>query len=293
MDRSFVSDEIASQPECWRRIPSVLGEARSLLPAAGERVAVIGCGTSWFMAMAYAALREGHGQGITDAWTPDQLPRDPRLRPDRGHHAIGDDDGGAGRARARPRPHPERGHHGRAGRGRERRGPNHRARVRGRAVGGPDPLRDHGPGVAAGIAGADDGAARGRRGGGARGAPGRPPGDRRRSPSWAPAGRSGWPTRRRSSCARRRRHGPRRIRRSSTATARSASRSQGATVWMFGTPPDGLAADVAATGATFVTSGALDPMAHLIVAQRLAVALAERRGVDPDQPRHLTRSVIL
>ncbi|WFB11712.1 sugar isomerase [Streptomyces sp. LX-29] len=37
----------------------------------------------------------------------------------------------------------------------------------------------------------------------------------------------------------------------------------------------------------------LDPMADLIRAQRLAVAVAEARGCDPDRPRNLTRSVIL
>ncbi|MBW5422845.1 sugar isomerase, partial [Streptomyces sp. BG9H] len=35
------------------------------------------------------------------------------------------------------------------------------------------------------------------------------------------------------------------------------------------------------------------PLADLIRAQRLAVALAESRGYDPDRPRNLTRSVIL
>jgi glucosamine 6-phosphate synthetase-like amidotransferase/phosphosugar isomerase protein len=36
-----------------------------------------------------------------------------------------------------------------------------------------------------------------------------------------------------------------------------------------------------------------DPLAVLIGAQRLAAALAERKGIDPDQPRALSRSVIL
>ena len=36
-----------------------------------------------------------------------------------------------------------------------------------------------------------------------------------------------------------------------------------------------------------------DPVAQLILAQRFAVAMAASRGLDPDQPRHLTRSVIL
>jgi fructoselysine-6-P-deglycase FrlB-like protein len=67
----------------------------------------------------------------------------------------------------------------------------------------------------------------------------------------------------------------------------------GRLTWLLGEAPAGLAAEVAATGATFVHHPELDPMAALVVAQRTAVALALRRGLDPDQPRHLTRSVIL
>lgn len=66
----------------------------------------------------------------------------------------------------------------------------------------------------------------------------------------------------------------------------------GRVTWMFGSAPEGLADDVRRTGGLFVTSD-LHPLADLIRAQRLAVALAEARGVDPDKPRHLTRSVIL
>jgi fructoselysine-6-P-deglycase FrlB-like protein len=63
--------------------------------------------------------------------------------------------------------------------------------------------------------------------------------------------------------------------------------------WMFGTPPAGLREQLAATGATWVNDTTIDPLADLIRAQRLAVALAAKRGLDPDQPRNLTRSVIL
>jgi glucosamine 6-phosphate synthetase-like amidotransferase/phosphosugar isomerase protein len=38
---------------------------------------------------------------------------------------------------------------------------------------------------------------------------------------------------------------------------------------------------------------ALDPLADLVRVQRLAVARAAARGLDPDLPRHLTRSVVL
>jgi fructoselysine-6-P-deglycase FrlB-like protein len=64
------------------------------------------------------------------------------------------------------------------------------------------------------------------------------------------------------------------------------------TVWVFGTPPPGLLEDLQVTGA-HVESSALDPMADLIRAQRLAVALAETKGLNPDEPQHLTRSVVL
>jgi fructoselysine-6-P-deglycase FrlB-like protein len=64
------------------------------------------------------------------------------------------------------------------------------------------------------------------------------------------------------------------------------------TVWVFGQPPPGLLEDLQATGA-YVESSGLDPMADLIRAQRLAVALAEAKGLNPDEPRHLTRSVVL
>jgi glucosamine--fructose-6-phosphate aminotransferase (isomerizing) len=63
-------------------------------------------------------------------------------------------------------------------------------------------------------------------------------------------------------------------------------------VWIFGTPPAGLVDQVAGTGARVVTS-ALDPLAQLIQVQRLAVAAAGARGLDPDHPRALTRSVVL
>jgi fructoselysine-6-P-deglycase FrlB-like protein len=64
------------------------------------------------------------------------------------------------------------------------------------------------------------------------------------------------------------------------------------TVWVFGLSPPGLLEDVQATGGYAECSG-LDPMADLIRAQRLAVALAVAKGLNPDQPRHLTRSVVL
>ncbi len=71
---SITSDEISTQPELWRRAVSLAEGAAELLPAAGERVAVVGCGTSLFMAQAYAALRESAGDGETDAFAASELP---------------------------------------------------------------------------------------------------------------------------------------------------------------------------------------------------------------------------
>ena len=66
--------EIASQPDCWRRAVALLPEVAGLLPAAGERVAVAGCGTSWFIAQSYAVAREAAGLGETDAFAASEMP---------------------------------------------------------------------------------------------------------------------------------------------------------------------------------------------------------------------------
>jgi fructoselysine-6-P-deglycase FrlB-like protein len=66
----------------------------------------------------------------------------------------------------------------------------------------------------------------------------------------------------------------------------------GRLAWMFGEAPAGLADQVAATGAEFVDHD-LDPLVDLVLAQRVAVARALSLGAEPDQPRNLTRSVVL
>jgi len=63
-------------------------------------------------------------------------------------------------------------------------------------------------------------------------------------------------------------------------------------VWMLGAADEKLGAEISATGAT-VRLSSLDPIVELVQAQRLAVELAESRGLDPDRPRHLTRSIVL
>jgi fructoselysine-6-P-deglycase FrlB-like protein len=66
----------------------------------------------------------------------------------------------------------------------------------------------------------------------------------------------------------------------------------GRVVWALGALPSGLADDIARTGATVLAFDE-DPSATLVRAQIVAEALARSRGLDPDRPRHLTRSVVL
>ena len=66
----------------------------------------------------------------------------------------------------------------------------------------------------------------------------------------------------------------------------------GRVTWMFGTPPAGIESAVTAAGARFVSSD-LDPLAELIRAQKLALLRARAQGLNADLPRNLTRSVIL
>jgi fructoselysine-6-P-deglycase FrlB-like protein len=291
-----VTAEIASQPECWaeavRLAPSVGG-----LPAPGERVAVVGCGTSWFIAMSYAALREAGGQGETDAFAASEFPF--------GRVAAGRYDRIVALTRS---------------------GTTTEVlalldRVRGSvpttAITG-DPrtpimsaadevvvlefadeksvvqtrfattalalLRAHlGEDLASAIADA-------------RTAVGAPLADVLTGAEQFSFLGTGWTIglateaglkMREAACAwtesypaMEYRHGPISI----TGPNRVA--------WGFGPLPEGLDAQIAATGGHLEAS-ALDPMADLIRVQRLAFAIAEARGLDPDRPRHLTRSVIL
>jgi fructoselysine-6-P-deglycase FrlB-like protein len=70
----FVSTEIATQPELWRLVSTGFAQYGGALPKPGQRVAAVGCGTSWFMAMAYAAQREDLGHGLTDAFAGSEFP---------------------------------------------------------------------------------------------------------------------------------------------------------------------------------------------------------------------------
>ena len=71
---SIVADEIATQPALWRRAASLAGEVADVLPRPGERVCIVGCGTSLYMARAAAALRESAGDGEADAFAASEVP---------------------------------------------------------------------------------------------------------------------------------------------------------------------------------------------------------------------------
>ena len=66
----------------------------------------------------------------------------------------------------------------------------------------------------------------------------------------------------------------------------------GTVAWPIGHVEADPLSDVEATGAA-VVGAALHPLAELLLVQRVAVALARAKSLDPDKPRNLTRSVVL
>ncbi len=287
MARHHVVAEIESQPSCWREAAARAAGLQDALPCPGERTAVFGCGTSLFMARAYAALRESRGFGVTDAFAASELPSGRDY--DR-YVAISRSGTTTEVLRALERlpgatvitavpdaPVPSGTRTVVLDFADERSVVQTRfatsALVLLRAsIGDAPPLADGERAMAEPL-----------------------------PPEWLAAeqitylGR-GWTNGLAEEAALKAReaaqmwteaypameyrHGPISI------------AQPGRMTWMFGEPPEGLADDVAATGATFVTSD-LDPLAQLVLAQRLAVAHAEARGLDPDRPRALTRSVVL
>lgn len=288
---THVEREIARQPAMWARALDLLPDLTAILPAPGERVAVLGCGTSWFMAAAYAALREERGLGHTDAFSASEFPaaRDydrvvaisrsgtttEVLRaielcraPVVAITALAD--GPVATAAdetilldfADERSVVQtlfatttlmllRG---------SLTGPNELAPVIEQAstvLSGPIPALSAeqvtflGAGWAIGVA--SEAALKSREAAGL----------------WTES----YPQMEY-------RHGP------------IAIAAPGRAVWIFGEPVPGIAGDIAATGAELVDDR-LDPVADLVRAQRFAVTRAHALGLDPDRPRHLTRSVVL
>jgi fructoselysine-6-P-deglycase FrlB-like protein len=289
---SHLTDEIASQPECWAKAIEVAAAAR-VLPERGERVAVIGCGSSLNVARAYAALRETAGQGETDAFPASEVPGTRRydhvlyisrtgtttevldaLRhtPEGVRTTAVTADPDAPLAR-------EAGHAVLLDFANERSVVSSRfitaAIVLLRANLGADLTALPGAAARALASPLPAGLAEGReftflgRGWAAALADEAALKLREASQTWAES----YP-------ALEYRHGP------------ISVSDPGTVVWALGEVPPDLIADARRTGATVITPDT-DPLAALIGPQRLAVALAERKGLDPDRPRALARSVIL
>jgi len=79
---AHLAAEVATQPDDWLTAAGSVAEHRAALPRPGERVAVIGCGTSLYVSQCYASLREGAGAGVTDAWAASEA------RLDRGYDRL-------------------------------------------------------------------------------------------------------------------------------------------------------------------------------------------------------------
>ena len=291
MSHSFVGTELSSQPEMWRKAALIAPTFSAALPQKGERVAVVGCGTSWFIAMSYAVLREQSGHGLTDAFAGSEFPTgrtyDRIVAISRSGTtteivellsaidktetvvvtAVADSPATYYARHVVALPFAD-----------EKSVVQTRFATTAlsllRASIGHDvmklaadaesaltiPIGDLmsadqvtfvGLGPAIGLT--FEAALK----------------TREAAQFWAES----YP-------AMDYRHGP------------IAIAQPGRLVWALGDLPDGLAEDVEKTGATLVHHD-LDPLAGLIVAQRFAVALAEQRGLNPDAPRALTRSVIL
>jgi fructoselysine-6-P-deglycase FrlB-like protein len=285
--------EIDSQPACWRRAATLAADVAHVLPTRGERVAVAGCGTSWFIAQSFAAAREQSGHGETDAFAASQMPLGrrydrvvvlcrsgttteiiqllDRLRgtvPTVAITAVPD----APVARA-------------AGDVIDLGFADEESVVQTRfATTELALLRAH---LGQDLSQAADAAER------VLAAP---------LPARLLAARQltflgdGWTYGLANEAALKLReaagmwtesypameyrHGP------------AAVTGEGSVVWLLGTSPDGLGEEIATAGGT-AWVGREDPMAELVRVHKLALVLARARGLDPDRPRNLTRSVIL
>src|SRR6185295_1539858 len=77
---SFVAAEIESQPDSWLRAAKLAHtpEVANALPPPDARVAIVGCGTSLYIAQSCAVLRENAGLGETDAFPASEFPHSRR-----------------------------------------------------------------------------------------------------------------------------------------------------------------------------------------------------------------------
>ncbi|MFG2925291.1 SIS domain-containing protein [Streptomyces sp. NPDC048305] len=290
---SYVEIETASQPECWRRAAALAQSQSDALPAKGERIAVVGCGTSFYMAQAYAALREGSGQGESDAFAASEFPAGrsydrvvaltrsgtttevlellDRLRGTTPTVAITADPATPVMTSADALVVLDFADEQSVVQTRfattlltllrAHLGLHSDEVVRDAEAALREPLPE-------GLVECTQFSFLGR---------GWTVGLANEAALKMKEASLSWTE---SYPAMEYRHGP-----ISIATAGTAT-------WMFGDAPEGLREQVLSTGARWVESG-LDPLADLVRVQRLAIARAQAAGIDPDSPRHLTRSVVL
>jgi fructoselysine-6-P-deglycase FrlB-like protein len=290
---SEIEREIVSQPACWRRAIEEAGRVRDRLPAPGARVAAVGCGTSLFIAQAYAALREAAGRGETRAFPASEAPAGtgydavvaisrsgtttevaqyvasvdgvPRI----GLVGVLDSPIAAAVDRIVPLDFAD-----------ERSVVQTRFATSALALLRADLGEDLEPAIAQAEAAviADL------------------PVDPTRFSHFVFLGR-GWSVGLANEAALK-------LREAAQAWTESYPAMEyrhgpisvagpGTLVWAIGDVDGSVLDDVAATGATVVGGGLLDPMVELIGIQRSAVAIAIDRGLDPDRPAHLARSVVL
>ncbi len=290
---SYLMDEIVSQPECWSKAIGMVASAEPALPRPGERVAAVGCGSSLNVARCYAALRETAGQGETDAFPASEVPVTRRYDRLLYISRTGTTTEVLDALRQAPREigttavtaDPSAPLAAEADRVVLLDFADEQSVVSSRFITSSIVLlRAH---LGADVRGLPDAAAR-------EVARPLPPGLAGHSEftflgcGWAaPLAdeaalklREASQTWAESYPALEYRHGP------------ISVSDAGTVVWALGQVPADLLADARHTGATVIASDA-DPLAGLIGAQRLAAILAERKGIDPDQPRALSRSVIL
>ena len=298
---SHLTDEIASQPGCWSKAIEMADSAGSALPSPGERVAAVGCGSSLNVARCYAALREAAGQGETDAFPASEVPATRRYDRLVFISRTGTTTEVLDALRHAPRDTPTTAVTADpdAPLAREVRHlvlldfADERSVVSSRFITSSIVLlRAHlaaraGAGPGADVRALPEAAAR---------EVARPlPPELAGRTEFTFLGR-GWVAAVADEAALKLREASRTWAESYPAMEYRhgpiSVSDENTVVWALGAVPADLLADARRTGATVITSDA-DPLAGLIGAQRLAAVLAERKGIDPDQPRALSRSVII
>ncbi|CAB4541828.1 unannotated protein [freshwater metagenome] len=289
-EQTHAEREIASQPEIWRAVAEFAPSVFAQMPVKGERIAVVGCGSSWFMAMSYAALREAAGQGESDVYAGSEFNYDRKYdrivaisrsgttteivellertkTPTVVLTGVADSPVSQHATSTISMPFADeksvlqtRWATSALALFRAHLGEDIEKLAQDAEVALAEDLGDLvkmnqitylGRGWTIGLA--HEAALK----------------TRESSQFWSEA----YP-------ALDYRHGPLSV------------AEPGRAVWSFGALDARLTADIQATGALLETS-TLDPMAHLIKAQRVAVTIAKNRGFNPDYPRNLTRSIVL